>query len=324
MWLVGGRGPDNVYANESDNIDSTHSANGTMRVYLRRASDGAYLLNLRKTANGTFEKVALTKTQLEPYVNELCTLDLINAADGDWGWIGMDDVVIPGTLVPEVECNAIQFDMCQQRGTYLGTISPGHAENQIKADGRYWNGSGVDISAGKLFWANGAPAPNLSFDCGVTTNNAGGTEITWSAAPISGFTGSGSGVYNTFLMKDWIASTNNNDLAVRVSGLAQGVYRVYALVREPSALMRTYDLYFGLNLESRGDTEAVKESIAATTATTWVKGENYISAIMRVNSEDDRLTVIVAPTNEKWATLQGLQIVNVTDTYKPGILMLIK
>ncbi|MDD2600560.1 MAG: LamG domain-containing protein [Kiritimatiellae bacterium] len=324
VWLGGGKGPDKVYANESDNINSTHSENGTMRVYLRRASDGAYLLNLRKTVSGsTLEKVVLTQAQLAPYVNEVCTLDLIDATDGGWGWIVMDDVVIPATLIPEAACNTIQFDMCQQQGTYLGTLSPGHAVNSVNADERYWNGSGADMPAGQLFWGNGAPAPEISIDFGVTTNNAGGANISWESAPIKGSTTTGSGVYSTFLMKDWVASTNNNDLAVRVSGLTQGVYRVFALVREPSALTRTYDVYFGASIESRLAAGAELHSIAATSATTWEQGGNYATAIVRVNAEEESITVIVAPTSDLWGTLQGLQIVNITDSYYSGTVIIV-
>jgi hypothetical protein len=214
--------------------------------------------------------------------------------------------------------------MCQQRGTYQGTGGPGHAVNKISADGKWWNGCGIDVPAGQLFWANGAPADSVSIDCGISTNGVSGANIAWDVAPAGSATDIASGVYNNFLMKDWAFAAGNNDIGVRVNGLAPGIYQVFALVREPQELARTYDLYFGININSSGDDGAKKAGIAATSATTWVRGENYGAAVLQVNSEDDYVTVIVDGTNAQWSSIQGLQIVDITDIYTPGTIILLQ
>ena len=325
VWLIGGMGPSNSYADEFENIPLTHGSYGTMRAYLRDASDGSYLFNMRKpSSSGNPELLVVTKAQLAPYEGKTCTVELINATDGGYGWIGIDDVVIPGTLSPEAECNAIQFDMCQQRGTYNGTESPGHMLNWFTDDDYWWNGSGADLTNGQHFWANGSAAPNVKIEFGSTTNDLGGTTVSWTNEPTGAHNDTGSGIYDTFLMKDWAVVDNNNDMGIRVSGFEPGDYRVFAIIREPSALTRTYDAYFGLNINSTGDAGAIKKSVSATSATTWTKGENYVSATLRVTSEDDYITVIIDATNAQWAAIQGLQIVNVTGLVGNGTIFLLQ
>ncbi len=324
MWLAGGMGNENEYANESDNIALTHNTFGTMRAYLRRSCDGAYLASLSRTFNNNVEFLSLSAAQLAAYFGETCTVDLINACDGSWGWIGIDEITIPGTLLPEPECGAIQFDMCQQNGTYLGTESPGHTMKKIEDGANWWNGSGIDQNDGQFFQANGAPAPQITIDFGTTVNGAGGVNIDWDNQPIGAFSNSGSGVYNNFLMRDWVCSTNNNDLAVRVKGFTNGLYRVYAMVRDPSAMNATYNVYMGLNLESRADANAVLRGVVGTSATEWKAGENFVYCNLEIESEDDYITVIVDPTADAQGVLQGLQIIDITDIYIGGAILIVR
>ena len=45
--------------------------------------------------------MTFTQAELAPYDGVACTLDLINADRGGWGWLAMDNVAIPMTgLVP--------------------------------------------------------------------------------------------------------------------------------------------------------------------------------------------------------------------------------
>ncbi len=315
LWLAGGTGPATFAANEFSHVDLTHSINGTMRAYLRRASDGVYLLDMRRGSSGADPiQYRWTAAQLASYVSatETYTVDLVDSSDGSWGWVALDDVTIPGTLAPEGACDAIQFDMSQQRGNYLGAASPGHLMSEFKSGEKYWNGAGVDLGAGSLFWANGAPAPGVTFDVGKTTDGVGTGNVDWGQATSCARTDGGSGVYAGFLMRDWIFSDGNNSLAVRVNGLPYGDYKVLALVREPDAPGRTYDVSLGVNINYAGAPGAVQKSIAVTGSSTWVVGENYVDATLTVPSVNDYVTVIVRPTNAAWGSLQGLQIVNVT------------
>lgn len=74
---------------------------GWKGVILRRASDGAFLLAKPRTTTGdAMVAVTFTAAELAPYVGVTCTLDLINSERANWGWLSMDNVSIPGTLVP--------------------------------------------------------------------------------------------------------------------------------------------------------------------------------------------------------------------------------
>ena len=84
------------------NLDSAPPG-GWKGVVLRRVSDGAFLLARPRTgANGDeFRTVTFTAAEMTPFNGVACTVDLINSDRGGWGWIIMDNVVIPTTgLVP--------------------------------------------------------------------------------------------------------------------------------------------------------------------------------------------------------------------------------
>lgn len=84
--------------------DSTADANGRQYVALRRVSDGAYLLNGQRPAqNNDWVTVSFSQAQLAPFVlaGVSYQLDLIETRHGGWGHTEIDDVSIPGVLVPE-------------------------------------------------------------------------------------------------------------------------------------------------------------------------------------------------------------------------------
>ena len=78
------------------------NAAGWMGVALRTVSDNKLVLLKPKTSgySGTYYTTTFTAAELAPYVGTLCTLDLINTDNGGWGWISMDNVVIPGDSSP--------------------------------------------------------------------------------------------------------------------------------------------------------------------------------------------------------------------------------
>ncbi len=95
------KAPDPV--NESEISHVATPGGGWKGVVLRRDSDGAFLLVKPRTgADGdVFRTITFTKEELEPFDGVACTLDLINSDRGSWGWLAMDNVVIPTTdLVP--------------------------------------------------------------------------------------------------------------------------------------------------------------------------------------------------------------------------------
>jgi hypothetical protein len=68
---------------------------------LRRVSDGAFVLSL-SAPGGDLTTLTLTAAELSPYLSPTVayTLDLVSIKNGGWGGIMMDDVSIPGVLVP--------------------------------------------------------------------------------------------------------------------------------------------------------------------------------------------------------------------------------
>ena len=70
---------------------------------LRRVSDDSYVLTKERSANGgVWEEITITADELATTTTpgEAYTLDLIDYAEGGWGWVGMDSVSIPGIKVP--------------------------------------------------------------------------------------------------------------------------------------------------------------------------------------------------------------------------------
>ena len=75
---------------------------GWMGVALRTVNNNQFVLVKPKTSggSGTWYTTTFTQAELAPYVGVVCTLDLINADNGGWGWITMDNVFIPGDTSP--------------------------------------------------------------------------------------------------------------------------------------------------------------------------------------------------------------------------------
>ncbi len=87
-------------------VDDT-AGTGWKGVALRRVSDGVFVLAKPRTSEGdTMVTVTFTAADLAPYVGGNFTLDLINSERANWGWLSMDNVSIPGTLVPSTKLAA--------------------------------------------------------------------------------------------------------------------------------------------------------------------------------------------------------------------------
>lgn len=202
----------------------------------------------------------------------------------------------------------IQFDFSRYAGNlYSGNDAP------AALSGTTWNEVvTADVTSG-LVYSDGTSATGVSLDVGTGdpinwANDLGGWSGTSAAAPA---------MYQTDLMKDWNYVGNANNLGVRVTGLANGEYEVYALVREGNnadGLARTYDVGIGLNASTLAG--LTQSSIAADLVPDgtpeWTAGINYVMTTVTVGSLTDAITVIVDNTNNKYATLSGIQIVAVS------------
>lgn len=85
-------------ANEAAVPFASAQDSGWMGAILRRVSDGAFVLTKSKTVGNsdTFYTTTFTQAELAPFVGVACTLDIINSDRGGWGWLSLDDVVLPG------------------------------------------------------------------------------------------------------------------------------------------------------------------------------------------------------------------------------------
>ena len=86
---------------------------GWMGVALRTVSNNQFVLIKPKTTgnNSTWYTTTFTQAELAPYVGVACTLELINADNGSWGWIAMDNVSIPGETSPPKATQTITFTL---------------------------------------------------------------------------------------------------------------------------------------------------------------------------------------------------------------------
>jgi len=74
---------------------------GYLGSALRLATTGQFLLSASKTGDGnSWQQVGFSAAQLVALPQDhVYTLDFIDAAHGSWGWVNMDSVTIPGTLI---------------------------------------------------------------------------------------------------------------------------------------------------------------------------------------------------------------------------------
>ncbi len=216
----------------------------------------------------------------------------------------LTSVLLAGCLASLAPAATLLIDFSDNVGVYTGTASPAHAAGD--ATGANWNLAVGDVGSG-LVWDDGTPATGVQVDVG-----RGAPAINWGIGlPEATSSAVGVPIYDTNLMRDWHYTTNNDNLGARVSGLAPGNYRVYALVREPNQLGRTYNAAIGVNMDGTTD-PTVFETTPITNAagiTDWTDGKNYAATNVTVTSPTDWITVLVDPTNAGYGTLQGIQIV---------------
>ena len=212
-----------------------------------------------------------------------------------------------------VQADTIQFDFGAGGGglgTYVGNDAPAGTAATV------WNGVFTNQTnpTGGLLFADGSAATGVTIETGE-----GVGAIDWTAPIDRGRnndalgTGDGTlGIYDTALTGDWFFGVQNENLGVRVSGLAPGEYDVYSINREPTAPDRTYDVGIGVANTTDFTGLAVTSLTGQdTNATAFVDGHNFATERVTVTSTSDFITVIIDPTNERFGTISGLQIVAV-------------
>ena len=99
VQMARGRAHGAVPANESGVAFTADGSTGWKGVILHNVATGAFVLAKPRTSEGdAMVTVTFTAAELAPFVGVACTLDLINAERGGWGWLSMDNASIPGVL----------------------------------------------------------------------------------------------------------------------------------------------------------------------------------------------------------------------------------
>ena len=204
----------------------------------------------------------------------------------------------------------LDFGAAGGLGTYTGNDAPAGIAQTV------WNGvlTNQTNPTGGLVFADGSAATGVTVETGE-----GNGPINWGAPIDRGRnnnalgTGDGTlGIYDTALTGTWFFGVQNENLGVRVSGLAPGDYDVYSINREPTEPGRTYDVGIGVaNTTDFTGLAVTSLTGQATNATTFVDGHNFATERVTVTSTTDYITVIVDPTNAAFGTISGLQIVAV-------------
>jgi hypothetical protein len=104
LYLLGGTGNTGVLPTHASQIPVNSVSGGFQFVALRNVQTGDFVLRARKPGDNPWpsiwQPVTFTAAQLATVDQEATyTLDLIDAGHGSWGWVAMDSVTIPATLI---------------------------------------------------------------------------------------------------------------------------------------------------------------------------------------------------------------------------------
>jgi len=209
-------------------------------------------------------------------------------------------------------------------GAYVGTLAPAGISDTV------WNqNNNTDVFSG-LLYGDGTAATGVSLEVGAAPTAGNAINFTTDdARNTAGNTDTQGGIYDTSLTDSWIFDSSNADLGVRVTGLEAGTYDVYALVREPNVLNRTYNVGIGAFTAADSNTIASGSSQLTTTAitdatgastTSFTEGLNFAVTRVTITDSSDFIGLVIDPTNERFATISALQIVAVPEPSSTALL----
>lgn len=210
----------------------------------------------------------------------------------------------------------LQFDIGHRAGLYTGTDSPGHAAGDFYTHENVWTQI-VGDQSGAFVMADGnlCPVP-IKVDYGH-----GDGAIDWDATPVDpwgSIYSKARGIFDSKLCQDhrpW-----DHDLGLRVSGLPEGTYRLYALCRSTRRAGASYDVSFGANLDQQPNAPTVIPPMDPDKDPAWADGETYAMGEVTVSGPEDWATFITRYSRERSirttphhgrSVILGLQIVEV-------------
>lgn len=110
-WLDGGSGVGDLTGTTSANLPANPSEPGFQGIALRNAATDVYVLSAMKASDNQWQQVTFSSSQLAGLdQNATYTLDLIDQAQGGWGWLSLDTVSIPGNLGSSEELSIGAFE----------------------------------------------------------------------------------------------------------------------------------------------------------------------------------------------------------------------
>ena len=110
-WLDGGSGVGDLTGTTSANLPANPSGPGFQGIALRNTATDSYVLSAMKASDNQWQPVTFSSSQLAGLDQDTTyTLDLIDQALGNWGWLSLDTVSIPGNLGSSDELSIGAFE----------------------------------------------------------------------------------------------------------------------------------------------------------------------------------------------------------------------
>ena len=195
----------------------------------------------------------------------------------------------------------LQFDLGHRAGLYTGINSPAHAEGDMLQHESHWTQI-VGDQSGSFVMADGNICPHpIQVDYG----HGNGT-IDWHAQPVDpwgSIYSDAPSIFNTALGQDHRPC--DEDLAIRISGLPKGKYRMYALCRSARRPEAAYQVSFGVNIEQQHQPAREIPPMERQLAPTWKEGETYVLGELESKGPTDWLTFITKYHRDKSIPLPG-------------------
>lgn len=222
------------------------------------------------------------------------------------------------------------------------TASPGYAAGDVTPTPPKWNTIGTaDVAAG-LLWSDNTAATGVALDltAATGTTSAGPATITFGGAVqpststgLGGGTGinsAGSVYYSTSPGKDGIltgsGTTTYTAIGARISGLANGDYRVYVTSRNTnlnSAAASTASVAATDGAQTY--TIPTRTTVSNVAMTSWIEGDNYLLATVTISDANPYLTIVTqgaSSASDKRGFLNTLEIVSVPEPSMVALVLL--
>lgn len=223
----------------------------------------------------------------------------------------------------------LQFDADTGAGSYSGAGGPGQATGDFTGADTTWNAFTSPVASPNLKYADGTTATGVSLKIGEIISVSGYSHV-WTNGWYGPYASpSAPAFYDNALTKDVLyADGSEIGLAIGITGLPVGQYKLYVIPVVAEATERTYSIYSGnnliadpyptLDLTPLGTALPVGDAAVSS----WVAGRNYIvTPVITTVSTGDVVTFVVAGTFNP--ALAGFQLVSVEAVPEPASLALL-